>query len=169
MIPKPIDGGQWSATSPLWATCAWAFEPKWDGFRAIVHATGLILSRHGKPLRMAAHHGDAGTQLCRALGAQWLDCELLGVRDANAPYLPLMVLDAAIDGDYLERRKALERAIPTSSVELPTNGIWLTPYSERGGEVWRAWQDYAHIEGVVAKPINSTYPCRSWVKFRYNR
>ncbi len=152
----------------------WAYEPKYDGFRAIVFVDGddvFVQSRSGKPL------GRYFPELSFAPGRYVIDGEIVidgsseGRQDFSAlqqrihpaesritrlaaetpaRYIAFDLL--ALEGEswlarpFLERRAALE--------ELVQAPVTLTPYAleEADAEPW-----LQNSEGVVAKDVTSPY------------
>ncbi len=152
----------------------WSYEPKFDGFRAIVFVDGddlLIQSRSGKPL------GRYFPELSFPPGRYVVDGEIVidasdGLQDFGAlqqrihpaasriallaeqtpaQYVGFDLLaledEPLLDRPFAERRAALERL----SEEIE---IGLTPLTGEpaGAEPW-----LAHGEGVVAKDIGAAY------------
>ena len=152
----------------------WAYEPKLDGFRAIVFVDGdetYVQSRGGKAL--ARYFPELGF----APGRWVLDGELV-IRDADgnlefdalqerihpaqsriellSKEIPVdyIVFDLLAEGDealleapLAERRERLERIAPEAGLELTQ----LTPDSEQA-ERW-----LGSIEGVMAKQLDAPY------------
>jgi bifunctional non-homologous end joining protein LigD len=172
---------------------AWAFEPKWDGYRALGHvvAGGLALrSRNG--VDMAGWFPELGG-LAGALGgrAAVLDGEVVAFDDRGRPsfealqrrmagragrrrgapvtYLAfdLLWLDGRllIGLPYTERRRLLD------DLEV-TGGAWQTVGSFPGaGTALLAATATQGLEGVVAKRLASTYQpgrrTRNWLKVKH--
>jgi ATP-dependent DNA ligase len=152
----------------------WAYEPKLDGFRAIVFVDGedfYVQSRGGKALRRYF------PELEFAPGRWVLDGELV-IRDADGALefdalqerihpaesriqllskeIPAsyVVFDLLAEGDeslleapLSERRQRLERIAPKAGLELTP----LTPDAEQA-ETW-----LGSIEGVMAKQLDAPY------------
>src|SRR5437016_2091093 len=82
---RPINGGALELAPPK--SGHWRYEPKYNGWRALVHApTGSMFNRQGQPLSIAAEFGGALEHL-RAIpfgadGIEWFDCEALDRRHA---------------------------------------------------------------------------------------
>ncbi|MGI9184548.1 MAG: ATP-dependent DNA ligase [Solirubrobacteraceae bacterium] len=153
----------------------WSYEPKFDGFRALVFVDGdqlVIQSRGAKPL------GRYFPELTFPPGRYVIDGEIVidldsaaGVQDfgalqqrihpavsriamlaqqtpAHYVAFDLLVLDDAtlLDRSFAERRALLE--------EFSGNGIGLTPLTREPVET-EPW--FAHGEGVVAKDLGAPY------------
>jgi bifunctional non-homologous end joining protein LigD len=172
---------------------AWAFEPKWDGYRALGHlvAGGLALrSRNG--VDMAGWFPELAG-LAGALGdhAAVLDGEVVAIdpggrpsfealqqrmagragRRRGAPVTYLVFDLLWLDGrlltglPYRERRRLLEE------LEV-AGGAWQTVASFPGaGSALLAATRQQGLEGVVAKRLASTYQpgrrTRSWLKTKH--
>jgi ATP-dependent DNA ligase len=147
----------------------WAYEPKFDGFRALVFADGddaVVKSRNGKPLdryfpEVVAALPSGRYVLDGEIVAETFDTlgqrihpaksriERLSVETpARLIAFDLLALgdDVLLELPYRERRAALEAA--------GLDGVELTPV------VWRAAdaQDWlAHEEGVIAKEADAPY------------
>src|SRR2546426_389839 len=79
---RPINGGPLELALPK--PGHWYYEPKYNGWRALVHApTGTMFNRRGQPLNIAALFGSALKHLrtVRLLidggPVEWFDCEAL--------------------------------------------------------------------------------------------
>lgn len=143
----------------------WAYEPKWDGFRAIAFVDGAethLQSRNGKPLSryfpevtlpegrfvldgelIAATFGTLGNRIHPAASR----IERLA-RETPARFVAFDVLavgdDVVMDRPYEERRRLLEEI----------DGIELTPVVWSAGEA-RDW--LRSEEGVIAKERAAPY------------
>src|SRR2546426_8927538 len=72
---RPVNGGPLDKAPGK--VGQWLYEPKYNGWRAIVHTrTGRMFNRHGQALSIAEEFAKALKQL---LGSpfDWLDCEAL--------------------------------------------------------------------------------------------
>ena len=172
---------------------AWAFEPKWDGYRALGHvvAGGLALrSRNG--VDMAGWFPELGG-LADALGgrAAVLDGEVVAFDDRGRPSFE--ALQQRMAGRAGRRRRAPVTYLAFDLLWL--DGLLLTglPYAERrrrledlevAGPAWQTVASFAGagtallaatreqgLEGVVAKKLQSTYlpgrRTRSWLKTKH--
>jgi bifunctional non-homologous end joining protein LigD len=149
----------------------WTYEPKWDGYRAIVTIAGgeaTLTSRRGNDLterfREAAKAAERGVRSSDAV----VDGEIAALDDhgrsrfsllqQGAGTLALVLFDVLeIDGDPVlegplsERRKRLEALVDSSK-----GGIFVSPQFDDGRALLRAARDQG-IEGVVAKKLDSSY------------
>jgi bifunctional non-homologous end joining protein LigD len=149
----------------------WAFEPKWDGYRALARIAGgevTLRSRNDNDLtaRFPA--------LARALGlavrapSAVLDGEICALDETGRSGFGLLqrgvgtlvfaafdVLERdgeqLLDCTYLERRDALSELLDTS-----VEGVLLSPSFDDGAALERAAREHG-LEGVVAKRAASTY------------
>jgi len=145
----------------------WAYEPKWDGFRAIAFVDGgetYLQSRNGKPLRryfpevmfppgryvldgelVAASFDTLGQ---RIHPAQSRIERLAAETPARFIAFDLLALDdeVLLERPYRERRAALEAAA-LGGVEL-TSVVWTAADAQR----WLREE-----EGVVAKEVDAPY------------
>jgi ATP-dependent DNA ligase len=181
------------------AGATWIFEPKWDGFRALVFRDGdevLIQSRDGKSLNR--YFPELLEPLCAQLPARCvLDGEIV------------IAKDDALDFDALQLRihpaqsrvKLLSREIPSSIVffDLLSEGdrdlrniafedrrsrlesllfsvappIHLTPATKESkiATDWFRRFEGAGLDGVVAKPVSGTYESnkRVMLKVKHER
>ncbi len=166
-------------SAPLPLRGAWAFEPKWDGVRALVSTLdGFgVRSRRGwdmtalLPELAALPPGlvlDGELVALRRGCPHFPDvCRRLLQRDASVP-LTFAVFDVlALDGKrttprpYSKRRRLLER------LELGRGPWFLTPTFDDGEALFAAVCAHA-LEGVVRKPLVSRYLSgeRGWVKVK---
>jgi ATP-dependent DNA ligase len=110
---RPMQGGRLELAPPKRGL--WFAEPKFNGWRALVHMpSGTLWNRHGGKLTIAACFRDAVEQL-RDLadnGLIWADCEALERRHHIARgtliLLDAIPQDAQFTPSYAERRQFLE-------------------------------------------------------------
>ncbi|MFZ0040216.1 MAG: ATP-dependent DNA ligase [Solirubrobacteraceae bacterium] len=173
-IKPPIDPQLARPSKALPLGAQWAYEPKFDGFRAIVFVDDddlLIQSRSGKPL------GRYFPELSFASGRYVVDGEIVidaddGLQDFGAlqqrihpaasriallaeqtpaRYIAFDLLarddQSLLELSFEERRAALEEFSQATDIEL-------TPLTREpeGTDPW-----LAHGEGVVAKDVNAPY------------
>jgi bifunctional non-homologous end joining protein LigD len=174
------------------AGAGWAFEPKWDGFRALasVSNAGLtVSSRHGTDFTMQLPElAEAATAIPTDTV---LDGELVVCGDDGRPdfyRLTSRILGRAVGGardrvtfvafdvlrlggrdltaePYRQRRAALE--------SLPLCGCWqVTPATPHGPYLWASVLE-RDLEGVVAKRVTAPYRAgargRDWLKIKNRR
>jgi bifunctional non-homologous end joining protein LigD len=149
----------------------WVFEPKWDGYRAIVTVRGgdaQLTSRNGNDL--TGRFGEAARAVARALRtpSAVLDGEIcaldnegrssFGALQQGTGRLALVLFDALeLDGEPLlelpleERRKRLEGVL-----DLRAGGVLVSPQFDDGEALLAAAREQG-LEGVVAKRLGSRY------------
>jgi ATP-dependent DNA ligase len=178
---------------------AWSFEPKWDGFRAVIFRNGeelLIQSRDGKPLDR--YFPELREPLLQQLPAQCvLDGEVVIARNGGLDFdaLSLRIHPAA------SRVKTLAAQLPASVVffdllQVNDRDLRDAPFRERRAELERvlsnaqpplhitpATQDRtvaedwftrfegAGLDGVMAKPLEGPYTPdkRTMLKVKHER
>ena len=160
-----------TATDVLPTGEGWAFEPKWDGFRALARVSGGVAtfrSRNDNDLtaRFAAAARSVGLAV-RSPSAV-LDGEVcaldetgrsgFGLLQQGAGTLVFVAFDVLeLDGEplisrpYTERRRALEQLLDTS-----VGGVLVSPSFDDGAALERAARVHG-LEGVVAKRADSPY------------
>jgi bifunctional non-homologous end joining protein LigD len=155
-------------SGPLPTRGSWAFELKWDGFRALVSTLDGLRARSRRGWDMTPSVGELAAlppglvldgelvALRRGRPHFPLVCRRLLQRDASVP-LTYVVFDVlALDGEpttglpYAGRRALLE------ALELGRGPWFLTPTFDDGEALFEAVCEHA-LEGVVAKPLAS-YP-----------
>lgn len=151
----------------------WAYEPKWDGFRAIAFVDGdevFLQSRNGKALRRyfpelafpegryvldgeIVIFGEGGVQLFDALGQRIHPAKSridMLADQTPARFVAFDVLarddEVLLDKPFAERRATLER-----TVDAPVD---LTPWSRDPADA-EPWLRGA--EGVIAKELDAPY------------
>jgi ATP-dependent DNA ligase len=84
---RPVNGGALELAPPK--PGQWFYEPKYNGWRALVHApTGSMFNRYGQPLSIAVEFGRALKHLrslklmAGDIAIEWFDCEALDRRHA---------------------------------------------------------------------------------------
>jgi ATP-dependent DNA ligase len=177
MLAKRVGG--------LPASGAWIFEPKWDGFRALVFRDGneiLIQSRDEKSLNR--YFPELLEPLCLQLPARCvLDGEIVvaknGALDFDALQLRIHPADSRVkllsreipasivffdllsDGDRDLRGMALQdrRSMLESLLSRATPPIHLTPATRESSIAadWFRRFEGAGLDGVIAKPVLGTY------------
>ena len=158
-------------TEHLPSGAGWLYEPKWDGYRAIVTLRGgvaTLTSRNGKDL--TERFRDVARAVVHAVRtpSAVLDGEVCALDESGTARFEslqsgagrrvLMVFDLLVlDGEAVyrrplaERRRLLEDALdPTSDV------VRLSPAFEDGAALLKAATDQG-LEGVVAKRADAPY------------
>jgi hypothetical protein len=166
-------------SAPLPTRGAWAFEPKWDGFRALV-ASGdrfRVRSRRGwdmTPLLPEFEALPPGLVLDGELVAFRerrphfpLVCRRLVERDASVPLVFVAFDLLAHDGESLLSRTLLERRALLEALELGPGPWCLSPVYDDGPALFQAVCGHG-LEGVVCKPLTSRYLPgeRGWLKVK---
>ncbi len=175
---RPLNGGRFDKAPAKRGL--WAYEPKVNGWRALVHTpTGTMFNRHGERLSIAHEFGPALASL-RECGLDWLDCEALERRHGLLRGC-LIVLDWISPSDtYLARQDTLAThllpldtfhslapfAVPTQATDKVM--LFAHTLEADGPEVlllcWQRLQDMNRVldcefyEGFVAKRTDSLYP-----------
>ena len=190
---RPINGGAMERALPK--TGQWRCEPKYNGWRALVHApTGTMFNRHGERLTIAREFSSAlalvrEIHLVASAGAvEWFDCEALERRHGLGRGT-LMVFDYIVPGSresYVERKARLLQVLPVHEYSTPprTDQACAVPASGTLSDLafyrslrqlnaqWRC----PFYEGIVAKRADSVYPVQlrsatlefaGWVKHRW--
>jgi ATP-dependent DNA ligase len=173
---------------------AWIFEPKWDGFRALVFRDGdeiLIQSRDEKPLNR--YFPELLDPLRSALPARCvLDGEIVVVvgnrlefevlqqrihpaasrvsrlaRETPATFIAFDIL-ANGDEDYMARPFAQRRHLLEQVLVNARPPIHLTPATtdHQLAERWFEQFEGAGLDGVVAKPLEGVYEPDRRVMFK---
>jgi ATP-dependent DNA ligase len=177
----------------------WLYEPKWDGFRALAFRDGpeiYLQSRELKPLNR--YFPELEAPLLRELpercvvdgeiviaGKGGLDFEALLLRihpaasrvkllaqESPSSYVAFDLLALGVDDlrgrPMAERREKLERALGKASAP-----VHLTPatHDRNVAADWFSRFEGAGLDGVVAKPLDSTYQPgkRAMVKVKHAR
>ena len=188
------DGAAGGRYQPMLATSSdrlpsgegWVFEPKWDGFRAIVTISGgevTLTSRNGNDL--TERFRDAARAAAHAITTPdaVLDGEIcvldhegrsrFSLLQESGGTVVLVLFDvleidsvAVVDQPLAERRKQLEGIVG------PSNEVFVSPQFDDGAALLAAARDQ-ELEGVVAKKTDSAYkPGRrstDWHKLKLRR
>jgi bifunctional non-homologous end joining protein LigD len=149
----------------------WAYEPKWDGYRAVVSVAGgevTLTSRNGNDLterfRAVARAAQAGIRASDAV----LDGEICALDDrgrsrfsllqegAGTPVLVLFDLleldsEPLLDRPFAERRKRLARVVDPAA-----GSVLVSPLFDDGEALLAAAREQG-LEGVLAKRLDSRY------------
>ena len=177
----------------------WIFEPKWDGFRALVFRDGdevLIQSRDGKSLNR--YFPELLEPLCAQLPARCvLDGEIVIAKDNALDFdalqlrihpaqsrvkllsreIPASIVffDLLSEGDRDLRNIAFEdrRSMLESLLSSVASPIHLTPATKESkiATDWFRRFEGAGLDGVVAKPVSGTYESnkRVMLKVKHER
>ena len=170
------------------------FEPKWDGFRAIVHVTPDGVEIHGRSKPLTRYfpelvHAFTGTEPCILDGEivlrsgpadnERLDWELLSQRihpadsrvqklaiETPAQFVAFDRLDLGLELPFAERRAALEKLTLTPSIFRTQ-----TTLDADEARRWLADFEGAGLDGVVAKKLDSAYAPgkRMMLKIKHHR
>jgi bifunctional non-homologous end joining protein LigD len=172
------DGAAGRRYQPMLATSSdrlptgegWVFEPKWDGFRAIVTISGgevTLTSRNGNDL--TERFRDAARAAAHAITTPdaVLDGEIcvldhegrsrFSLLQESGGTVVLVLFDllevdstAVVDEPLSDRRKRLEGIVG------PSNEVFVSPQFDDGAALLAAARDQ-ELEGVVAKRTDSSY------------
>ena len=165
------------------------FEPKWDGFRAIVHVTADDVEIHGRSKPLTRYFPELvaafasmppvildGEIVLRSgpAGNERLDWELLSQRihpadsrvqklavDSPAQFVAFDLLSLGFDVPFADRRAALEKL----SLKPP---IFRTQTTTDAAEArrWLVEFEGAGLDGVIAKPLDAAYAPGKRVMFK---
>ncbi len=156
----------------------YAYEVKWDGFRAIVSTEGSLRVRSRRGWDMTERVGFLAELPVRAvLDGELVSldadgrpdfpqlCECVLLRQAAKP-LTLMVFDVlSVEGEPVVSRPYRERRLILEELRLD-GPRWRTPEAFDDGEaLWQAVCEH-ELEGVVAKRRSGRYLSggRGWIK-----
>jgi bifunctional non-homologous end joining protein LigD len=179
LLRKDADGAGGLRYEPMLATAAdslpqsegWVFEPKWDGYRAIVRVTGgetTFTSRRGNDLtgrfaecarNVAASLRTADAVLDAEISA--LDTEgrsRFSLLQEGAGTLAVIAFDVLeIDSEPLLELPLEERRRRLEALVIPRSGsVLVSPQFDDGEALLRAARAQG-LEGVVAKRTDSVY------------
>jgi ATP-dependent DNA ligase len=191
---RPTTGGPLTQETIDLLPGEWAWEPKQNGWRALIHIPTLtVYNRHGELMSIAHEFQEALKQIERLrtlLPYQWLDCEMLGRRHPMKKG-HIVVFDSIGECDdlysYEVRHESLRWVFDRLGdsydrielIESDRIGIATHPL-----KTWEILQEENHrygcdyYEGLVAKRVDSPYEMQlvspnkkttSWVKFRFDQ
>jgi hypothetical protein len=105
---RPINGGHLDRALPK--VGEWSYEPKYNGWRAIIHVpSGTMWNRHGKLLSIAREF-ETALAILKRTGIEWLDVEALERRHALGRG-SLIVLDWPTGGGVYDTYKSRTEAL----------------------------------------------------------
>ena len=148
----------------------WVFEPKWDGYRAIVTVAGgevTLTSRNGNDLSERFREVARAATLAITTSDAVLDGEICALDEEGRSRfsllqegggIPVLVLfdllelesESLLDLPLTERRKRLEQIVDS------TGGVLVSPQFDDGAALLEAARQQG-LEGVVAKRADSQY------------
>ena len=165
------------------------FEPKWDGFRAIVHVTADGVEIHGRSKPLTRYFPELvaafaslppvildGEIVLRSgsAGNERLDWELLSQRihpadsrvqklavETPAQFVAFDRLDLGFDVPFADRRTALEEL----SLTPPIFRTQTTTDADEARR-WLVEFEGAGLDGVIAKPLDAAYAPGKRVMFK---
>ncbi len=179
---RPKQGGRnfLAAHDSLYSKGKWLFTPKFNGWRAILHAeSGTMWNRHGSQLSIASEFTEAIQQIREArakaiantfderdhIGWNWYDVEALDRRHSRGRGA-LVVLDMPmLNLPFDNRRIEFGAMFPTSAdchCSVPDRAYSCPAYESL--DIWQHMQEVnkelgiTFYEGVVAKRRASQYP-----------
>lgn len=185
---RPLNGGPWHQAARFPKPGTWRYEPKYNGWRALIHTpSGTIYNRKGEVLSIAKEFATALATLKELNIADWLDCEALERRHGLMRGC-LIVLDVVAPGlTYDQRRAMLNRVRQLEGFEeiMPENTVWSAPSfsADQCEDAWSILQKRNELlkcefyEGLVGKRADSTYPIQlrspdyefpGWIKMRWH-
>ena len=172
---RPVNGGPLDKALPK--NGEWLYEPKYNGWRALIHvATGEMFNRKGEPLSIAHEFQPALEQLRVTLDCEafkWADCEALerrhGIGRGTLVVLDVLPETAWRAATYVERRgwlniPNLQTCYPTdqpTADALHKSPVFPAEYADKWwGELQRLNAKWVceFYEGLVAKRSDSIYP-----------
>jgi len=190
---RPVQGGPLDKARAK-PPGTWYYEPKYNGWRALVHVpTGTMFNRQGEQLSIAKEFTMALNQLKNTV-FEWLDCEALDRRHGLGCG-SLIILDEPGSPLTYEARKSRlarylvpdvgARALSMDAREVHTNALLLAPVLVTERQAADAWLSLQAVntrlgcefyEGLVAKRGDSLYPIQlrspeeifgGWIKHRW--
>ena len=190
---RPINGGSLELALPK--PGHWYYEPKYNGWRALVHApTGTMFNRRGQPLSIAGLFSGALKRLrtvrlqSGGVPVEWFDCEAL-CRRHRLGHATLLVFDYvnALREPLRQRKEFLAQTFPAHDYTKPPlaqelYGVCsldpeqIDPHALYGElRQFNARWHCLFYEGLVAKRTTDPYPIQlrspeeefvGWVKHR---
>jgi hypothetical protein len=192
---RPLNGGHLKNALPK--VGEWFYEPKYNGWRAIVDVpTGTMWNRHGKLLTIAGEFSRA-LAILKSTKFTWLDVEALERRHTLGRG-SLIVLDCpgVTAVPYVDRLQSLYDGLVAGghaecllqTLKPEDNAVYIPPSYDEGerDELWQQLQDVnkalgckpgsEFYEGLVAKRADSLYPLQlnspdqttsGWMKHRF--
>ncbi|HXG76710.1 MAG TPA: DNA ligase D [Gaiellaceae bacterium] len=160
-----------TATETLPRGEGWAYEPKWDGFRALVTVAGgevRLTSRNGNDLTSRFREAARAAQLAVRTSDAVLDGEICALDEQGrsrfsllqegAGTLVLVLFDLLeVESEpLLELPLAERRARLLELVDVRAAPVLVSPQFDDGEALLRAAREQG-LEGVVAKRLDSTY------------
>lgn len=186
---RPTTGGPLSVESINTLPGQWRYEPKVNGWRALVHVPTLTcFNRHGELLSITHEFEDSLTHLWQTapLDVEWLDCEVLSRRHGINKG-GIIVLDIVSDVYFYEvRRDWMSTLWPTIDLGtgIPDLPVSILPDTTNPFEMWDELQQENErigcdfYEGIVGKRIGTHYEMQlvsasrttpHWIKYRFDQ
>lgn len=160
-----------TSSDRLPAGADWSFEPKWDGYRAVVTIAGgeaRLASRNGNDLTERFAPLARDTVLAVSSPEAVLDAEVCALDEQGRSrfsllqrgegHLALVVFDLLeLDGEPLVREPlARRRELLRSVVQAGRGSVIVSPFFDDGEALLRAAEQQG-LEGVLAKRLGSPY------------
>ena len=190
---RPVQGGPFDKARAK-PPGTWYYEPKYNGWRALVHVpTGTMFNRQGQQLSIAKEFDAVLSKLAAAAQFKWLDCEALDRRHGLGRGSLVVLDEPGSPLPYEERMLRLTSLVGDVGASLLglgltsilTNAVLLAPVLVTQQLAANAWVSLKAInaqlgcefyEGLVAKESRSPYPVQlrspneefsGWVKHRW--
>jgi ATP-dependent DNA ligase len=190
---RPTNGGALGSALPKIGE--WSFEPKYDGWRALIHVpTGAMFNRQLQRLSVQYQFGPAVNAMRSALDAEafeWVDAEVL-LRRSNVRGT-IIVFDlipkSGWHPTYLQRHTWLKAVLEVHQPDQKPadNSLLLAPSCpswECASSLYRSFRSLNDnfgvklYEGIVAKRSDKPYPIQLrgpevrtpyWIKHRFDQ
>lgn len=198
-LERPLAPALAKVAKTLPTTGNWVFEPKWDGFRAIVHKDGSHVSIDGRSGRdLTRYFPELVAELVSALPERCVvDGEIVIEVDGRLEFdalqnrlhpaqsrvlllaeqtpASLVIFDLLALGDHvlLDAPLRRRRELLLDALSEVSSPVWLTPTTtdREAALVWFEQLEGAGLDGLIAKELDSTYQpgVRSYLKLKHRR
>jgi len=185
---RPKQGGMnfLALCSTLYADGTWSFEPKFNGWRAMLHVpSGAMFNRYNEPLSISGEFAAAIQSIRKSFGVgEWMDCEALERRHGRGQGSLVVIDTPAAAQSHRIRALELNLVFPPATLDhcAERDTVYSIPSYDDGPALWRELQEanqqlgIVFYEGVVAKRKTSAYPLQlrsskeetpDWIKHRF--
>jgi ATP-dependent DNA ligase len=177
---RPLNGGRLDLAPPKHGT--WRHEPKYNGWRALVHVPSATMFNRHLQLLSIAHEFEEALSRLKQTPVIWADVEALERRHGIGRGTLILLDELDPTSGYAWRKARLQRWVPTHDPTIrPAENQLLLSQPFRGDrELYEmlkrlnAEWGCEFYEGIVSKEVDSPYAFSSstqdshhWVKHRW--
>ena len=166
---RPVNGGPLNARTCGARSTGWVYEPKVNGWRALLHCpSGTLFNRHGQRLSIEREF-DTVTRMARLItdpALEWLDCEAFERRHPLGRG-SLVILDAPlVQGGYNERQQYIHDKLVDTGIAVSWAFEQFAPPGERLLTFAYVYETLAAQQSSGHLPDEAIDPFAAWPRLQ---